>query len=77
MRSYLLNLKRKTTAPGGFTTSLAIHELAMNRLQSIIDYPADLHKDANTDSNDESSVASTPLDFYHGDNTFHKSSIQE
>ena len=70
--SLLVNLKRKVTTSGGPTASQATHKLAMNRLQPIIDSPNDHYEDADIESDDESSVASAPSDFQHGDNPFQK-----
>ena len=43
-------------------------------LPFIIDLPDEHFKATSIDSNDESSVAFTPLNLQLGDNTFHKSS---
>ena len=70
MCSFLTSLKKKATASGSPTDSLAMHELAVNRLECLLAVE-DRAEDADIDSDDESSVASTTSDFYQGSNSIH------
>ena len=69
--SFLTGLKKEATATGSPIDSLAMHELAINRLECLL-ADEDRAEDANIDSDDESSVASTTSDFYQGSNSIHK-----
>ena len=70
MCSFLTNLKKKATASGSTSDSLAMHELAVNRLE-FLSVVEDCTEDVDIDSDDESSVASTTSDFHQGSNSIH------
>ena len=68
--SFLTSLKKKATASGSPTDSLAMHELAVNQLECLL-VLKDRAEDADIDSNDESSVTSITSVFNQGSNFIH------
>ena len=70
------SFRKKALIFNTFTASQTAHELALNRLETILVSPGDHPEDADIESDDESSVASPP-DFHSGNNPFRKSSSQD